>query len=304
MLLAAAVTESAGATDIAALDADVLIFNNAGTDAAGLADLKLTATRQDGTTAEVRLGDIAEIEEARGFSSISRENQRRYVTVSASVADGYNVTLTARAGERAMADYEAPAGVSYTYSGENETIMTSLGDLLWMLLLGVLIVYLIMVAQFQSLLSPLIVMFAIPLAFTGGLLALAIFGFEVSVVAMIGFVILVGVVVNNGIVLVDCTNRLREDGMERSEAVVEAGRMRMRPVLMTALTTILGLLPMALGIGLGVTLVQPVAIAGIGGLAYATLMTLLLVPVLYDGLHKKPLRRVTAEELAETEETV
>ena len=95
-----------------------------------------------------------------------------------------------------------------------------------------------------------------------------------------------------------------EDGMERSEAVVEAGRMRMRPVLMTALTTILGLLPMALGIGLGVTLVQPVAIAGIGGLAYATLMTLLLVPVLYDGLHKKPLRRVTAEELAETEETV
>ena len=116
-----------------------------------------------------------------------------------------------------------------------------------------------------------------------------------------GFVILVGIVVNNGIVLVDCTNRLRESGMDRTEAVVEAGRMRMRPVLMTALTTVLGLLPMSLGIGLGVTLVQPVAIAGIGGLAYATLMTLVLVPVLYDGLHKKPLRRVTKEDLAETE---
>ncbi len=303
MGLAAALTESASATQIRALDADVLVFNTEEVTPSTLGDVEITATAADGTKTAVRLGDIAGIEEARGFETIRRDRQRRTVSVTASVQEGKNVTLAADEVERAMRDYTAPAGVSYEYAGENETIMSSLTDLLWMLLLGVLIVYLIMVAQFQSLLSPLIVMFAIPLAFTGGLLALAIFGFEVSVVAMVGFVILVGIIVNNGIVLVDTINQLREEGMERTEAVIEAGRMRLRPVLMTALTTILGLLPMSLGIGLGVSLVQPVAVAGIGGLAYATLMTLVLVPVLYDALHKRPLRRVSAEELAEPEES-
>ncbi|MEA4823002.1 MAG: efflux RND transporter permease subunit [Clostridiaceae bacterium] len=303
MSLASSLTKSATATQIHTLDADVLVYNTVDANPETLGKLTVTATAADGTKTEVRLGDIAEIREATSFSAIRRSEQRRTVSVTATVQEGKNVTIVARDIEKAMKSYAAPAGVSYEYAGENETIMNSLSDLVWMLLLGVLIVYLIMVAQFQSLLSPLIVMFAIPLAFTGGLFALAIFGYEVSVVAMIGFIILVGIIVNNGIVLVDAINQLREEGMERTEAVIEAGRMRLRPVLMTALTTILGLMPMSLGIGLGVSLVQPVAIAGIGGLAYATLMTLILVPVLYDGLHKRPLKRVTAEELQETEET-
>ena len=127
-------------------------------------------------------------------------------------------------------------------------------------------------------------MMTIPLAFTGGLLALVIAGFEISIVAMIGFVLLVGVIVNNGIVLIDCMNQLRLGGMERREAVTAACGMRLRPVLMTALTTILGLVPLALGAGTGASLVQPVAVVSIGGLTYATFMTLFVVPIVYDAL--------------------
>ena len=175
-------------------------------------------------------------------------------------------------------------------------------DLLLMLLLGIVIVYLIMVAQFQSLLSPFIVMMTIPLAFTGGLLALVIAGFEISIVAMIGFVLLVGVIVNNGIVLIDCMNQLRLGGMERREAVTAACGMRLRPVLMTALTTILGLVPLALGAGTGASLVQPVAVVSIGGLTYATFMTLFVVPIVYDALCRRPLRQLTQEDLTIVEE--
>jgi multidrug efflux pump subunit AcrB len=196
-----------------------------------------------------------------------------------------------------MAAQALPAGVSLSYAGENETIMSSLSDLLKMLLLGVVIVYLIMVAQFQSLLSPFIVMFTIPLAFTGGLLALFIFGFEISVVAMIGFVLLVGIIVNNGIVLIDYINKLRMEGAGRVEAIITAGTTRLRPVVMTAITTILGLVPLATGIGLGADLMQPIAVVCIGGLIYATFMTLFVVPILYDILMKKELRVVTKNDL-------
>ena len=177
-----------------------------------------------------------------------------------------------------------------------------MNDLLLMLLLGIVIVYLIMVAQFQSLLSPFIVLMTIPLAFTGGLFALLIAGFEISIVSMIGFVLLVGIIVNNGIVLIDCMNQLRLDGMERREAVIAACRTRLRPVLMTALTTILGLVPLALGWGTGAGLIQPVAIVAIGGLTYATLMTLFVVPVVYDALCRRPLRQLRQEDLAPAQE--
>jgi len=303
MQVAAALTENANATTIPGTlsDADVLVFNTADIRPGKLGEFVLTYNTADGQSGTVRLGEVSEILETTSFRSINRDEQRRYVEIGAAVAEGKNVTLVTAAAERAMKDYTAPTGCTVEFSGESATIEQAIGDLVWMLLLGVLIVYLIMVAQFQSLLSPLIVMFVVPLAFTGGFAALAIFGFEVSMVAMLGFIILVGVVVNNGIVLVDCINQLRAGGMERTDAVIEACRTRLRPVLMTALTTVLGLLPMSLGIGLGVTLVQPIAVASIGGLTYATLMTLVIVPVFYDGLHKKPLRIVTREELEESE---
>lgn len=141
-----------------------------------------------------------------------------------------------------MAGVDLPQGITAQFSGENEAIMDAMGQLLLMLGLGVLLVYLVMVAQFQSLRSPLIVMFTIPLAFTGGFLALLISGIELSVVSLIGFVMLVGIIVNNGIVLVDYINQQRLSGMERREAIIDAGVTRLRPILMTSLTTILGLI--------------------------------------------------------------
>ena len=196
-----------------------------------------------------------------------------------------------------MAGVDLPQGITAQFSGENEAIMDAMGQLLLMLGLGVLLVYLVMVAQFQSLRSPLIVMFTIPLAFTGGFLALLISGIELSVVSLIGFVMLVGVIVNNGIVLVDYINQLRLSGMERREAIVEAGVTRLRPILMTSMTTILGLVVMAFGGDAGTALMQPVALVCIGGLLYATLMTLLVVPCMYDLFSRRELRKVEETDL-------
>jgi multidrug efflux pump subunit AcrB len=143
------------------------------------------------------------------------------------------------------------------------------------------------VIQFQSLLSPFIIMFTVPLAFTGGLLGLYLTDNPVSVIAMIGFVMLSGIIVNNGIVLVDYINQLRHGGMDKKEAIVEAGRTRLRPILMTALTTILGLLPLAFGTGMGADMIQPMAIVTVGGLIYGTLLTLFVVPCIYDVFNRK-----------------
>ena len=197
-----------------------------------------------------------------------------------------------------MKDADLGEGVTYAFSGENESIMEAIQQLLLMLLLGVLLVYLVMVAQFQSLKSPFIVMFTIPLAFTGGFLALLLCGMEVSVVSLIGFIMLTGIIVNNGIVLVDYINQLRREGMERREAILEAGVTRMRPILMTSITTILGLIDMAVSVSAGTSLMRPVAVVCIGGLTYATLMTLFVVPCIYDIFNKKELRTVCEEDLA------
>ena len=179
-----------------------------------------------------------------------------------------------------------PDGYSIEFAGENEMINNSLVDLIKMLALAIVFIYLIMVAQFQSLLSPFIIMFTIPLAFTGGLLALVITGNDLSLIAMLGFLVLSGVVVNNGIVFVDYTNQLRREKMKVNEALILAGETRMRPILMTALTTILGLSTLSLGVGVGSEMLQPLAIVAIGGLVYATILTLLVVPVMYSSLHK------------------
>jgi multidrug efflux pump subunit AcrB len=254
-------------------------------------------TGMDGEEKEIALRDIATIEETESLSSIRRESQRRYLTVSGQIEEGYNVGLVSEDVEKAFEDFVLPEGCSMEFAGENETIVEALNQLIKMLLVAVAFIYLIMVAQFQSLLSPFIVMFTIPLAFTGGFLGLFLTGQEVSVIAMIGFVMLAGIIVNNGIVLVDYINQLRIEGTEKREAIVEAGVTRMRPILMTALTTILGLATMAVGVGTGAEMMQPVAIVTIGGLLYATLMTLFVVPVLYDLFHRRKMRVVKEEEL-------
>ena len=247
-----------------------------------LKNMEIEGTDSNGETIKVSLSDIAELKEQASLPSINRINQKTYLTVSGELEKGHNVTLVTAAAEEALKDYKAPAGIRYEFAGENKMIMEAMWDLMKMMALGVLLVYLIMVAQFQSLRSPFIVMFTIPLAFTGGLLALLIFNKEISIIAMLGLIMLVGIIVNNGIVLVDYINQLRAGGMEKREAIIEAGSTRIRPVLMTSLTTILGLIIMAVGKTAGTDMMQPVALVCIGGLVYATVLTLLVVPVIYD----------------------
>ena len=245
-------------------------------------ELTIEGTNEDQKKEDVPLSELVEFVDTEGFSSINRDAQNRYVSATAEIADGYNIGLVSAEVEKKLADYEVPKGYSVTMKGEDETINDAMGQVMKMLILAVVFMYLIMVAQFQSLLSPFIIIFTIPLAFTGGFLALYLTDKPVSVIAMIGFVMLAGIIVNNGIVLVDYINQLRRGGMQKKEAIVESGRSRLRPVIMTALTTILGLCTMAAGNGMGADMVQPMAIVTIGGLTYGTLMTLFVIPCVYD----------------------
>lgn len=300
--VAAAVLSQTTATDITVNGSDLPVVvvpdDRDITTRETLEELELTGT-QNQQDCEVRLSEIAAVTEAASSAAIHRENQSRTVTVTAQVADGYNIGLVSREVEKLLADYQMPEGCSYAFEGENEMIRSTMGDLALMIALAVALIYLIMVAQFQSLLSPFIVLFTIPLAFTGGLLGLWITGKELSVIAMLGFLMLAGVVVNNGIVFVDYVNQLRLEGRERTEALVQTGRDRIRPILMTALTTIFGLVTMALGLGSGGDMLQPLAIVTIGGLAYATLLTLFIVPAVYDIFLKKDPKKVVIEEVEE-----
>ncbi|MBR3166151.1 MAG: efflux RND transporter permease subunit [Lachnospiraceae bacterium] len=243
------------------------------------------------------LGEFAELTEGISVGNITRENQSRFMHVTANTMDGYNTTLLSRQVSEKLEAYTPPAGYEVNIGGETESVMKSIKDIMKMIALACVFIYLIMVAQFQSLLSPFIVIFTIPLAFTGGLLAIMYSGEEISMVAMLGFLVLSGVVVNNGIVFVDYTNQLRLSGMERREALVETGKRRMRPILMTALTTIFAMLTMALDTGFQGTMGRGMAIVTIGGLAYATLMTLFIVPVLYDIFYRKKVTTVDLGDL-------
>ena len=235
---------------------------------------------------EAPLKDIAVVAEASGFSSIRRSGQQRYLTVTAGLAEGFNIGKVNSEIKRRLSEYKIPDGYSIAMRGEEELISDSFRDLYLMLAMAIAFIYMIMVAQFQSLKSPFIVMFTIPLAFTGGFLALMIAGKPVSVVAFVGLIVLSGVVVNNGIVFVDYVNKLREAGIAKRDAIMQAGNHRLRPIIMTALTTVIALSTMSAGVGMGTELVQPMAITAIGGLIYATLVTLVLIPVLYDSLNR------------------
>ncbi len=259
--------------------------------------LKITGTNEEKEEVEVAVSKLVTFEETEGMNSISRTNQTRYLTVTAEIADGYNIGLVSNDVTDALKDYEMPAGCTWEMAGEDETINEAFGQIGLMLALALAFMYLIMVAQFQSLLSPFIIMFTIPLAFTGGLFGLWMTDSEISMIALIGFVMLSGVIVNNGIVMVDYINQLRYAGVSKREAIVEAGVTRLRPILMTALTTILAMSTMLFSNDMGSAMAKPMAIVTVGGLLYGTLLTLFVVPCIYDLFNrKKELKDPLAEE--------
>ena len=253
-----------------------------------------TTQDEDGKSVkeEHKLSEFAKVSEGASVSSINRENQERYISVTADTMEGYNTTLLSRTVEDKLGDYDTPEGYRIEIAGESTQVMSMMHDMLLMITLAIIFIYLIMVAQFQSLLSPFIVLFTIPLAFTGGFLGLMLTGEDLSMIAMMGFLILAGVVVNNGIVFVDYVNQLRLEGVEKREALVETGKTRMRPILMTALTTILAMMTMALSKDASAVMSRGMVIVSIGGLAYATLMTLFIVPVMYDIFFRRELKKV------------
>ena len=282
----AKLTEDTGSTQLVTdtKEYDILVIHQANENMQrnDLKNLMIDYTDKDDKKCKVPLSEIASFEEKEGLNSINRDSQTRYISVSASIAEGYNVGLVAEDINKALEDYELPAGYDLVFDGENEMILNAMEQLMLMMALAIIFMFLIMVAEFQSLLSPFIILFTIPLAFTGGLLGLYVTGSEVSVISLIGFVMLAGIIVNNGIVLVDYINQLREAGMEKKEAIMTAGRTRLRPVLMTALTTILAMSTMLFSHDMGADMSKPMAIVIVGGLLYGTLLTLYIVPCIYD----------------------
>lgn len=238
-------------------------------------------------TKKYKLSKFAKVTEQEALKEIKRENQTGYISVTAEVKDGYNATLLSRDLEKKLDEYKIADGYTAEIQGESEQVMEMVSQLLLALLLGFLLVYLIMVAQFQSLLSPFIIIFTIPLAFTGGMIGLMIFGQQISAMALMGFMILMGTVVNNGIVFVDYANKLRLQGVEKRTALIATGKTRMRPILMTAITTILSMSVMVFSQDAGNAMQKSMAIVVSFGLLYATLMTLFIVPILYDLLYRR-----------------
>lgn len=238
--------------------------------------------KESGDEEEIKLSQVADFEELESLTSISREGQERYVQVTAAIDKGYNVGLVGDKVQKAVRDYELPEGYSIEMTGEDESINEAMEQLVLMLALALAFIYLIMVAQFQSLRAPFIILFTVPLAMTGGFGALLITGNVLSIISMIGFIMLVGIIVNNGIVMVEYINQLRKEGVGKREAIIAAGKTRLRPILMTALTTIFAMSTMAFGSDMGSDMGRPMAIVTIGGMIYGTLMTLVVVPCIYD----------------------
>ena len=244
------------------------------------------------TTGTCKLSDIATWVTGSAPNSITSQNQTQYVTVTANTLDGYNTTVQARELEKkldafALSD-EMPEGCSFSMGGESDSVNYMVKEMVQWMGLALPFVYLVMVAQFQSLLSPFIVLFTVPLAFTGGLLGLLLTGQQLTMISLMGFIVLMGTVVNNGIVFVDYTNQLRMGGMERRAALIATDKTRMRPILMTTLTTVLAMLQLVFSNDMASQLMSGMAIVIICGLTYATIMTLYVVPLLYDLLFKKP----------------
>ena len=253
-----------------------------------------TVMSADGTTSTgtCTLADMATWDTGSAPDSITSEDQTQYVSVTADTLDGYNTTVQARVLEKKLNEFalsdEMPEGCSFSMGGESDSVNFMVNEMVQWLALALPFVYLVMVAQFQSLLSPFIVLFTIPLAFTGGLLGMLFTGQQLTMISLMGFIVLMGTVVNNGIVFVDYANQLRIGGMERRAALIATGKTRMRPILMTTLTTVLAMLQLVFSNDMASQLMSGMAIVIICGLSYATLMTLYIVPILYDILFRKP----------------
>jgi HAE1 family hydrophobic/amphiphilic exporter-1 len=245
----------------------------------------------------VPLSAVAEIRVAEGPAEIRRGNQERMALVQANVAYG-DLGNAAREADALLADMQMPYGLTMNITGQSEEMAASFKSLLFALGLAIFLVYLVMASQFESLLHPFVILFSIPLAAVGVALALWLTGTSLSVIVFIGLIMLAGIVVNNAIVLVDLINQLRQRGMERINAIREAARLRLRPIMMTTLTTVLGLLPMAMGLGEGSEMRTPMAITVIGGLLTSTMLTLLVIPVMYSLLDRR--RDVEQIESSET----
>lgn len=252
---------------------------------------EVTVTDDDGKedTEEHKLKEFAHVETAEGFVSIGRQHNERYLTISAETKEGYNTSQLVKELRPLLEQVELPEGYHYELSGEYENVSDMITQMLKMIGLGFLFIYLVMVAQFQSLLSPFIVIFTVPLAFTGGFLGLLAGREQLSLFSMMGFLVLMGTVVNNGIVFVDYTNQLRLGGLDKRAALIATGKTRMRPILMTALTTILAMSALVFDQSTSAGMSRGMALVVAGGLLYATLMTLIIVPVMYDLLyHRQP----------------
>jgi len=251
----------------------------------------------------ISLGAVADVILAEGPSEVRRIDGRRVAVLSANLGVGSLGGAVASLETALEREIEWPADMTFFITGQNQEWQRSRSSLLLALSLSIFLVYVIMAAQFESLLQPLIIMLTIPLAFFGTFVALKLLGISLSVVVFLGMIMLAGIVVNNAIVLVDYINRLKRRGLDRVEAVVTAGSVRLRPILMTTATTVLGLLPMALGLGDGAEIRTPMAIAVISGLIASTALTLLIIPSLYavvDGLRERVLGRITRSVVDET----
>ncbi len=243
----------------------------------------------------VPLGEVVEIQEQQAPSTISRSNQVRVVSVNAQLDGSRDLASVIKDAEEVIGrELVLPSGYTLEFGGEFELMSDAFGDLYLALLMAIALVYMIMAAQFESLLHPFVIMFSMPVTIIGVLAALFLTGVTFNVVTFIGVIMLAGIVVNNGIILVDYINQLRQRGMERDEAILTAGPTRLRPILMTALTTILAMVPLAFGRGEGAELQASMAVAVVGGLTTSTFLTLLFVPVIYslfDDLRKVGRRR-------------
>jgi len=233
----------------------------------------------------IPLSAVADFEEGIGPSEVRRVDQQRAVVVNANLA-GFDLGSAGGAIERAIGDLDLPEGVRWEVAGQSREMQGSLASLRFALGLAVFLVYVIMASTFESLLHPLVILFSVPLALVGSAGGLVLLGHAVSVVVLIGAIVLAGVVVNNAIVLVDTINQQREAGLSRRDAIHRAGQLRLRPILITTATTVLGLLPLAIGVGAGAEVQGPLAVTVIGGLASSTLLTLLVIPVVYSLLDR------------------
>ena len=298
-LVSAKMADSKTATTITTDIKDYKVYvqteEQADTKLSDIKDMTFSYTNKNGKEKEIPLTKICEMKETSTLSTISRDAQTRYITVSCGVDEDHNVTLVSNKLQKAIDKLDIPDGYKVEMTGEDETINESMKQLVLMLVLAVIFIYLIMVVQFQSLLSPFIIMFSIPLAFTGGFIALLLTGQEINVLAMLGFIMLSGLIVNNGIVLIDYINQARRAGASKKEAIIESGKTRVRPILMTVLTTVLAMLTTALGIGDGSDMMRPMAITLIGGLVYGTILTLIVIPCIYDLFNRE--KDMTEEEI-------